>query len=124
MKYSIQFKINRQIFMKSCVFSSIFIFVNGKLCYAPVTKTTQIVVRPRSSTKRSRNLLKFENKSRFQVHTTTKVSFHHVRCRLLLRAGSISKYVHHVFATSSIRPYNSHYDLSTFLSRLHCVRSA
>ena len=53
----------------------------------------------------------------FPVHTTTKLSFHHVyhvRCRLLLRAGSSSKYVHHVFATSSIRPYNSHYNLSTF----------
>jgi hypothetical protein len=50
-----------------------------------------------------------ENKSRFPVHTTTKLSFHHVyhvRCRLLLRAGSSSKYVHHVFATSSIRRYN------------------
>ena len=35
------------------------------------TKTTQNAVRPRSSNKRSRNLLKFENKSRFQVHTTT-----------------------------------------------------
>ena len=53
----------------------------------------------------------------FPVHTTTKLSFHHVyhvRCRLLLRAGSSSKYVHHVFATSSIRPYNSHYNISTF----------
>ena len=78
------------------------------------TKTTQNAVRPRSSNKRSRNLLKFENKSRFQVHTTTNLSFHHVyhvRCRLLLRAGSSSKYGHHVFTTSSIRPYNSHYDL-------------
>ena len=84
------------------------------------TKTTQNTVRPRSSNKRSRNLLKFENKSRFPVHTTTKLSFHHVyhvRCRLLLRAGSNSKYGHHVFATSPIRSYNSHYDLSTFLSR-------
>lgn len=91
------------------------------------TKTTQNAVRPKSSNKRSRNLLKFENKFRFPVHTTTRLSFHHVyhvRCRLLLRAGSSSKYVHHVFATSSIRQYNSHCDLSTFLSRLHCVRPA
>ena len=78
------------------------------------TKTTQNAVRPRSSNKRNRNLLKFENKSRFPVHTTTKLSFHHVyhvRCRLWLRAGSSTS------MTFSLRPQDDHTIRTTTLVR-------
>ena len=95
----------------------------GKWTYAPVTlrqrpRRMQYVLEVLINV--AETFLNLKINLAFPVHTTTKLSFHHVyhvRCRLLLRAGSSSKYVHHVFATSSIRPYNSHYDLSTFLSR-------
>jgi hypothetical protein len=62
-------------------------------------------------------ILVLTSQVRHKSHTTTINHVYHVRCRLLLRAGSSSMYVHHVFATSSMRPCNSHYDLNTFLSR-------
>ena len=70
--------------------------------------TTQNAVRPRSSNKRNRNLLKFENKSRISVHTFTTfvVGYHYVLDQVLSTSITFSlrpQYDHTIRTTTLVR---------------------